>query len=102
MLPRHYGNAVRRNAENDVRSRFDAGEKCLGLIAPKSCTHQLAERGVIRPADGGAAGELVRRVQPQTDDRDPGILKYGQNTRAYAHGACQRSQSSVSRRMTVG
>ena len=41
---------------------------------------------MIRSADGGAAGELVRGVQPQTDDRDPGILKYGQNTRAYAHG----------------
>ena len=86
MLPCHHGNTVRRNAENDVRSRFDAGEDRLGLIAPEPRTHQLAKRGMICSADGGAAGEFVRGVQPQTDDRDPGILKYGQNTRAYAHG----------------
>ena len=87
MLPCHHGNTVRRNAENDVRSGFDAGEDRLGLIAPEPRTHQLAKRGMhTAPPTAAPPGEFVRGVQPQTDDRDPGILKYGQQTRAYAHG----------------
>ena len=80
----------RGHLEHRVRALGRALQQRLGLAARYAGAHELAQRRVIGPAHGVAAGEVLRRVQAQADDGYARRLEYGQNARADAHGVLHR------------
>ena len=69
MLPRHLRGFAPADGKRHGAARRDAVQQLPRLLQHDTRAHQLSECRVIRTAGSVAAGEVVRRVQAEADDR---------------------------------